>query len=828
MVRLRKRLRSFGAVYRISLRDAAGSGGRLSAYGASLVLGIAAVVLALALRDSISAIMDAEAKVLLGADLALQSKDPIEESVTAHISPDESADEIRFRSMVTFDNGEARLAQVRAIAGGYPFYGEIETDPPKIWNEVLTGAEGVLVDEALILQTKSGLGKVVKIGKASFVIRGIVKKIPGSTVFNTAVSPRIYMARGNVDKTALLSDISVADYFRYLKLPPDRVESAQKVLPQLSTNINLDTVEDRRRRLGSVNDNALLYFSLAGLACLALGAIGTSSSLYFYLRSKLPDAAILKCLGFKSSKVLSIYLLQLLFVSIAASLCGSLLGGALYYALLPQLADLFSSPLVAALPWSPLLYGVVLGATTIILAALPGLIVLKRTPALHLMRGDAAAELTIPEKSLLFFLALIAAPAVLLFVSDSIIRAFFYGAALNLTVILIYGCARMIRPAIRKVAKLKLPYPIRYGLLSLCRPQNSTTPLTTAFSFAFIFAALLLITRHFLVKQVMVAKSSATANLFIYDVGREDLREVRAILDRHQLQVEEVVPIVLMRIKKVDDRNSTDILQDGNSAIPHWTLRRDYWTTYRSHRLNNEELISGTWIEKKDPSDKVIPISLDLKMAERLGISLNDTLTFDVQGIELETIVASLRKIRWEQMQRNAFVVFPEGVLEDAPQFLFVTAFAPDPAASAAVQRDLAAAFPGVSVVDIRTVVESIFEVFDKIAVALAALSVVVLLTALVVLFATILSSKDARRAEARLLRVLGATSSQLRAISFTEYFSLGLVSSLVGLAISLLAGYLMALYLFKTDFTVPWFQLSLLAAGSILCISLVSRRSAR
>ena len=51
------------------------------------------------------------------------------------------------------------------------------------------------------------------------------------------------------------------------------------------------------------------------------------------------------------------------------------------------------------------------------------------------------------------------------------------------------------------------------------------------------------------------------------------------------------------------------------------------------------------------------------ELAAELGVGLGDRLTWDVQGVPLETRIASLRRVTWARFQPNFFAVFEPGVL---------------------------------------------------------------------------------------------------------------------------------------------------------------------
>lgn len=804
---------------RTAWRDTRGSRAHLTVYGAALALGIAALVTSLGARSELTRIVDLEARALLGADASVRGKDEVDSLVLKDLEPQASAREIRFRSMAAFSSGLTRLVQVRAVESGYPYYGNVETSPQGLWSKLPLDPDGVLVEESLLLQAQARVGDRVKIGRLELVIRGAVTDIPESSNVSSVVAPRLYMHYDTVRQTGLVSRNSLADYFLHLKLHGAEVESALAKLEQsLPSGFTLDTVADRRSRLGSINDNALLFFSLVGLACLSLGAIGAASSLYFYLRSKMRDAAILKCLGLRSRDVVVLYSFQLLLTSFAASAVGGALAVALFAALAELLSGIFATPLRHSVPWGAVLAGFAVGLGTIAVAGAPGALLLRRTPALMVLRGQSVV-LGKRARALIGAAALLVAPLTLQLFTTGPSHGLLYGMALNAVVALLLLVSFAIRKCVASLGGTLRSFPVRFGLLSLSRPRNATLALMSSFSLTVILAGTLVVTRDVLRSQVELVKDENTANLFIYDVQEEQVPEVRSILARHGISLAEEVPIVLMRITRIGDTEVSAIIRDEDSKIPAWTLRRDYWSTYRSQVLSNERIVSGKWVERVAPDVSSIPISIEDRLAERLAVSVGDRIDFDVQGVPFVTRIASLRKIYWEQMRRNAFVVFPEGVLEDAPKFLFLTAHTPNAQVSGVIQRELVQAFPGISIVDISSVVDTIFGLLEKIARALAVLSALVLCTACAVLLGAVWSSRGIREKESALLRTLGATRLQVKMILLIEYCAISIVAALLGLGIATALGALLAHYGFRAPFSVPWLDLILVGVGTVVVV---------
>lgn len=814
---------ALAALAAIAWRDTRGSRRRLFVFGLGLVLGIAALITTLAANNTVRAIIEVEARALLGADLSLESKDPINRNLVGAISFTSATREVRFRSMAIFNDGTSRLVQVKGHDGEFPFYGTVETRPPYIWSARQQDHSGILVDESLLIEAGASIGDTVKIGQSNFTLRGSVTKIASSADVSGIIAPRVYITYEAALNSGLLTRQSVADYYLHIKTAEGLgMDAADKLRALLPAGVTITTSDDRRRRLGRINDNVLHFFSLAGAVCLVLGAVGAGSSLYFYLRSKIPQAAMMKCLGFRSSEVAAIICIQIALVGLAAALIGSLLGCALYWAIISILSALFVTPLYFSVPWVPIAVGFAVGVSMLLAAAAPGVLLLRRAPPLILLRRESV-RVTPNERLILIVCALLAAPVLMTALTSTLPRGLLFGLALDAALLAIFGLSALLKSAVMRLGRHARSFVLRYSLLALGRPHNATSALIAAFSLSFALAGTLIVARHLLVKQVELVKSDNMANFYIYDVAPQDLQDIRNILNRHGIAIAEQVPIVLMRIKQIKGRTVAELIDDPDASVPHWTLKRDYWSTYRSELLTNEDIVEGRWVPKVSKPGSVLPISLEDKLAANLGVQLGDTIVFDIQGVEIQTQVASLRDIYWEQLRRNAFVVFPEGALEEAPKFLFVTASIPDVNLAALVQREISGRYPGISMVNLRTVVDTIFAVLGQMVLGLTSLTALIMITAVVVLISTILAGKGAREAETALLKTLGATRKQTARILLLEYVVIGASAAVLGTAIALPAGYMIAIFGFKIAYSVPSSALLILAVAGTSLIAVIA-----
>jgi len=301
-----------------------------------------------------------------------------------------------------------------------------------------------------------------------------------------------------------------------------------------------------------------------------------------------------------------------------------------------------------------------------------------------------------------------------------------------------------------------------------------------------------------LIREVTLAGSGGKANLVLFDIQSDQRQEVLQMVESSGLPVLQDVPIVTMRLASINARSVQDLAEDPESRSTDWALFREYRSTYREHLIDSEELVRGSWLARVSDAEGVPLISLEERIAEDLGVGLGDQLIFDVQGVPIEATVGSLRKVDWERIQTNFFVVFPTGILEEAPQFHVLMTRTETSEESAGIQRSVVRSFPNVSTVDLALVLETVDAVLERGAFVIRVMAMFSILTAIVVLIGAVASSRYQRARESVLLRTLGASRRQVTRIMAVEYLFLGFFAALTGLILALGASWSLALFVFE------------------------------
>ncbi len=821
-----------GFIWRMAWRDSRSSRRRLLVFSISITLGIAALVSIGSFRSSLSQAIDDQTRTLVGADLVVSSSRafrPEDEAIFRSLGTAQ-AREVRFSTMAVFPKGGGtRLVSARALGGAFPFYGPMETDPPSAAQDFREGGSAV-VDESLLIQFGAKPGDVIKIGEVEFEIAGALKKVPGEASAAGSLSPRVYLPLQDLARTELLKPGSIARYRNYVKFAEgDEVEKRMAILgPQIQKlGMDYDTVASRKKDLGAALENLYRFLNLVGFIALLLGAVGVASAIQAHLQQKHRTAAILRCLGASARSTVIVYLLQ----AAAMGLIGATAGAALGVVMQRIFPVILKSFLPIAIPntiaWTPIVTGMLLGFGICVLFALPALLRFRHVSPLLILRGsdndNGTRRFDLPV-ALVYLLMIASVTAFAVAQSEKWTHGLIFAGALGLAVLIFAGMAKLLIVLVRKFFPHSWSFALRQGLANLYRPNNRTLLLTVSLGLGTFLLLNLYLSREVLLSQFRSIGTGDQPNIFLFDIQPDQAAGVAETVRSFGLPVIQEAPIVTMRLAEVKGRKTADILADPQRKIPEWQLQREYRSTFRDTLSETEKIVDGKWIgrvENYKPGD-VVPISLDKEIARDFDATIGDELVFDVQGVPLRTRIASTRDIDWKRFQTNFFVVFPAGVLENAPTFGVLVSRVPDAAASARLQSGIVAKYPNVSALDLTAVIQTVDSILTKVALVIRVMSLFTVGAGLIVLGSTIWSGRYQRLKESVLLRTLGASRSQIYQILCAEYFMLGVLASGTGIVLAVASSWALARFVFKLEYAPSLWPL-LVAFASVSALTVLT-----
>lgn len=800
---------NFPWLLKMAWRDSRKNFSRLVLFVSSIILGIAALVSIFALGDSLSAEIDNQAAELIGADLEISTNKPIPKNIQQLIDsiPGEKAEQRSFASMVYFPrtNG-TRLIQVRALEGKFPFYGAIETIPQAASRQ-FQQKRSALVDRALMLQFNVKVGDSVRLGNTAYIIEGEITGVPGQTGLTASVAPVVFIPLETLPATGLEQKGSRISTNFFFKTPPSfNVNKTMETMgPRLrQLGLNYDTIATKKEETARSFQDLARFLSLIGFIALLLGCIGVASAIHIYIREKINSIALLRCLGTTSKQAFIIYLIQIIVIGFIGSVLGVLLGTAIQQLLPIVLQDLLPVKIHPVLSWRAMSQGLMLGVIISVLFALAPLMSIRKVSPLQTIR--MSVQPTSRWDPVNIFIYLLIALFILVFTRFQLrswtqASVFTIGVALAFSMLTLM--AKGLMWSIRQFFPASWSYMWRQGLSNLYRPNNQTTLLIVSIGLGTALICTLLFIESILLKRVTLSSSGSQPNMVLFDIQTAQKDSVKQLTIAQGLPVISMVPIVNMRLEKINSTTIETVRKDSTIPIQPWVFNREYRVTFRDSIISSEKITKGKWHSQVE--NGTIYVSMDDNFATRNKINIGDTVTFNVQGSLIKTIVGSFRKVDWNRVQTNFLIVFPAGVLEKAPQFHVLMTHVPDVATSARFQQELVRTYPNISVIDLNLVLSILDDILGKIGFVIRFMAGFCIITGLIVLIASVLISKYQRMQESVLLRTLGASRRQIYIINAIEYFLIGAMAAFTGILLAWVAGALLASLIFETSFTPNW-----------------------
>ena len=826
---------------------------------AAVAIGVAALVAINSFTRNLLTAIDRQGQALLGADIRFSARSPSSERLEALIDTiaDETLAELcqrgecdlavndvvahrtDFDAMAYVPRTEGtRFARVNAVEGPYPFYGKIVISPAGRWAE-LAGGRRAVVDPALLTSLAATVGDTLVLGEGRFEIIAAIEDIPGAAGVESAFSPRVFISAQWLEATKLITFGSRVSYRTYLRLADEA--AAEPIADEYGPVLRPDRVRiwtakrDREDMLEDL-DQLGRYLGLVALIALLLGGLGVASAVNVFVKQKRETIAVLRCLGATSRQVFATYLTQAVGIGLAGSLLGVALGLAIQHVIPLVVGDFLPVDVEIRPSAAAMGIGLATGVWVASVFALLPLLGVRRVTPLAALRAPFEEGSAQPRDPWRWVVALaLAASVTFLAMAQAPIRMEGVGFAVGIgvTLAVLWLAAFLLTRGIRKFFPHRWPYVYRQGLANLYRPANQTVALVLALGFGTFLLSTLFLIQANLLRQLRFDAGVDRPNLVMFDIQPDQIGPIRTTLDSLGYPLQQAVPLVPMRVQAINghqvlsgamrDTVSGDTIADMTS----WAFRREYRSTYRDSMTATEILVDGAWwddLPDRTSSDGYFAVSLEKDIAEELGVGLNDSITWSVQGIPIATRVTSIREVDWAQFEPNFFAVFEPAALSGAPHMFVTLTRVEDPRMRGRIQRILVERFPNVSSVDLGLVQRAIDRIVGSMIMAIRFMALFSLATGAVVLIGAVATSRFQRVREGVLLKTLGGTRNQIMRVLLTEYLALGSLAALVAVGLSTVAGWAITRFVFESDFTIPVPQLAgltLLLVGVTVIVGL-------
>ncbi|MFA7439534.1 MAG: FtsX-like permease family protein [Sphingomonadaceae bacterium] len=799
---------------KLALREARGGPGALRLLFVCLLLGVFALAGVGSLESAIRAGLAAEGQTLLGGDVEarLTQMPPSAEQRATIMEYGETSESVRMRAMLHSTDRQL-LAELKAVDGGWPLYGEARLADGGGNAEVHSAlGRGVVVSTALAEQLGLHVGDEVRLGEARFPVSGILTVEPDRAGQGFTLGPTVLLARDKLPGTGLMQPGSLYSWHVRVKLPVTTdpavvIAQLEAAFPDAGWRLTDrdNAAPGVRRFVGRLGQ----FLTLVSLTALAVAGVGVGNGVRAWLDTKNNTIATLKTLGASSRLIILTYLLLIGGVALLAALIGAAAGTLVPWLVARLAGDALPAPTAAGLYPAPLLVAICYGLLVALIFAIPPLARAGALPVQRILRGGAEAWPWPSARARTLsggIVALVAGLAIWQ-AHDAVLAAIFLAGAGGVLALL-YGLGALMQLLAARLPRPRRLLP-RLALANLHRPGAMTRQLVVALGLGLsLFACLALVETGFRHELQRSLPAQAPA-FFLLDLPKEDEERLAALLPANtDIQFQ---PSLRGPITAVNDVRASELTPPEGA----WILRGDRGLTWSRTLPEGNRLVEGEWW----PEDYAGPplVSMDAEQAGLLGIELGDTITVSVLGVELTATVASLREIDWDSLGFNFAMVFDPASLAGAPYSLMATV-SPPVEAEAGFTARISNSFPTVSVIRVKDVLDRLSGIVGQTGVAVRVAASIAILAGIAVLIGALTAQAQARTADHVILKTLGATRRQLLAIAALEYAALGLIVALLALALGGLAAWVALTQILEFGWHPDWGVATLtVAAGGLV-----------
>ncbi len=789
---------SFRLALRMLARD--WRAGELTVLGIALMLAVAALTSVGFLTDRVEQALKLESHQLLGGDLLLTADHPWADKFRREAAARglRQAESATFPSMVSL-GGAALLAEIKAVSAGYPLRGALRTAPvlnaADTENPRVPQAGEAWPDERLATTLSLAPGTSLALGKIAVQSGPVLTLEPdrGMNVF--ALAPRLMINLADLPATGLIQSGSRVGYRLHLAGDAAAVAAYEVwAKGQLGRGEKIESLDNARPEIRNVTERAQRFLRLAALLAVILAAVAVALAAERYMRRHLDGCAVMRCMGASAQQLLLIHGGEFLLFGLAATLAGCAAGYAVQAALQQMLAGLLVTrlPAPSLLPW---LHGLLVGLTLIVGFALPPLLRLKRVPTIRVLRrewsGSEFSSLSASVGAYLLGGGVLA--ALMLWMAGELRLGLIVLAGFIIALGFFALMARLLLAALGRLRPAGRGYGWRHGLANLRRRLAATMVQAVALALGLTALLLLTVARGDLLDSWLARVPADAPNRFAINIQPDQRVAIADFFRARGLPAPEMEPMVRGRLVQVNAQavGPESYADDRAQRL----VDREFNLSWSAALPAGNTVSGGRWHGVTQAAE----FSVEQGLAETLNLKLGDRLVYDIAGNRVEAVITSLRKLDWDSMRVNFFVMSPPDVLQAFPAS-YITSFHL-PADKAAAIPELVRAFPNLTVIDVAALVKQLHATIDQVARAVQLVFGFAVLAGLAVLYAALQASSDERRHELAVLRALGARSRQLSAALLAEFAALGALAGLLaGIAASLI-GWGLARFAFRLDY---------------------------
>ena len=759
-------------IFLFSIKDLFRSKAKLLSISITLFLSLFIYSTILTINLSLNEELSKNQKTLLGGDLEIDyNRGKADYNLISKIKKIAQVTEIiEFNSMINKDN-KSIFVRIKSIDINYPLYGKVETHPKNAFQIMKKNSNTILLNKNTFENLKLKIGEKVNIQNKNLTVIGYLKNIPdigGAFVFgdyaminNITLDELKLQALGNlINKEFKLKFNKNIETKNGIKL-------VKNILNE-DKNHKIKMPENSGRGLKLAINNFIQFLSLLSISALLIASVGLANSLLSYLNDKYISIAIKKAIGMKNSKIKMIYYCELFFLLIISSLFSYILSLFIIPILNSFLINFYNIQLSYHFSLFTYLNVFFAGFVVFVIFSIPTLNAIdsiKGNDLLKNVKRDITFIFKTKTNSLLFLTSLI----FVLFVSLSSFRPIYsliYFISFFICILIFYLIFIFFLRQFKKIY-IENFISFKFALKDIIKFKNISLVVLVTLGLGTTLLLSLGLIGFNLKKEISKSIPNLAPDYFFIGLqNNQKLEFINFIKNKDSLAVINAMPMVSVKLIKINNIDPLNYIDRFNESF--WFINNDRRISWSDNPPLNNPITKGKWWENNQNEEELL-ISLDSKIAKDLNVKLDDKFTLLISGREVIGKVVNFRKVNYRDLNINfAMLINPSFAKKLPSEILATVKFDKE-----VKNINLLNEFPNVSFIEVRSYLQKISNLLNKIYLSISLVSLVVIFIGFFVIVSAIIVQGKSKIYQNLVFKIIGLSKLQIIKSSIIEFLIL-------------------------------------------------------
>ena len=759
-------------IFLFSIKDLFRSKTKLLSISITLFLSLFIYSTILTINLSLNEELSKNQKTLLGGDLEIDyNRGKADYNLISKIKKIAQVTEIiEFNSMINKDS-KSIFVRIKSIDINYPLYGKVETYPKNAFQIMKKNSNTILLNKNTFENLKLKIGEKVNIQNKNLTVIGYLKNIPdigGAFVFgdyaminNITLDELKLQALGNlINKEFKLKFNKNIETKNGIKLV--------KNILNKDKNHKIKMPENSGRGLKLAINNFIQFLSLLSISALLIASVGLANSLLSYLNDKYISIAIKKAIGMKNSKIKLIYYCELFFLLIISSLFSYILSLFMIPILNSFLINFYNIQLSYHFSLFTYLNVFFAGFVVFVIFSIPTLNAIdsiKGNDLLKNVKRDITFIFKTKTNSLLFLTSLI----FVLFISLSSFRPIYsliYFISFFICILIFYLIFIFFLRQFKKIY-IENFISFKFALKDIIKFKNISLVVLVTLGLGTTLLLSLGLIGFNLKKEISKSIPNLAPDYFFIGLqNNQKLEFINFIKNKDSLAVINAMPMVSVKLIKINNIDPLNYIDRFNESF--WFINNDRRISWSDNPPLNNPITKGKWWENNQNEDELL-ISLDSKIAKDLNVKLDDKFTLLISGREVIGKVVNFRKVNYRDLNINfAMLINPSFAKKLPSEILATVKFDKE-----VKNINLLNEFPNVSFIEVRSYLQKISNLLNKIYLSISLVSLVVIFIGFFVIVSAIIVQGKSKIYQNLVFKIIGLSKLQIIKSSIIEFLIL-------------------------------------------------------